>query len=108
MRAPVQLRMPCSLAQLCRLSYTRPLDCCAAIWEKIGMTDNGNTGVGRLGIRPMQFGEGLHGNDPRPPMSPAMSPAMGGRVHAVLSILMTQIAGIFRCGCQLRHCQRRS
>ena len=33
------------------------------VWEKIGMTDNGNTGVGRLGIRPMQFGEGLHGVD---------------------------------------------
>ena len=31
------------------------------IWEKIGMTDNGNKGVGRLGIRRFQFGEGLHG-----------------------------------------------
>ncbi len=31
------------------------------IWEKIEMTDNGNTGIGRLGIRPFQFGEGLHG-----------------------------------------------
>ena len=29
--------------------------------EKILMTDNGNPGVGRLGLRPMQFGEGLHG-----------------------------------------------
>jgi hypothetical protein len=33
------------------------------IWEKIAMTDSGNPGVGRLGLRPMQFGEGLHGVD---------------------------------------------
>ena len=29
--------------------------------EKILMLDNNNPGVARLGIRPMQFGEGLHG-----------------------------------------------
>jgi hypothetical protein len=29
--------------------------------EKILMLENGNPGVWRLGIRPMQFGEGLHG-----------------------------------------------
>ena len=29
--------------------------------EKILMLDNNNPGVWRLGIRPMQFGEGLHG-----------------------------------------------
>ena len=27
------------------------------------MTSNGNQGIGRLGIRPFQFGEGLHGVD---------------------------------------------
>lgn len=31
--------------------------------EKIAMMDSGNPGVGRLGIRPFQFGEGLHGVD---------------------------------------------
>ena len=31
--------------------------------EKVAMTDSGNPGIGRLGIRPMQFGEGLHGVD---------------------------------------------
>jgi hypothetical protein len=33
------------------------------IFEKIAMTSNGNQGIGRLGIRPFQFGEGLHGVD---------------------------------------------
>lgn len=33
------------------------------VYEKIYMTDNGNPGIGRLGIRPFQFGEGLHGVD---------------------------------------------